>query len=132
MASCGPPGNFGNRFRNVGIGTAAADVAAHAFAQFGIGQLRRHIQIRRDVTGNAGLDLGDDGDGRTDLPGRAVTALIAIVRHRPFRCISTSVKYSTKQSRLVDPAVLQFASLCMMADENGGHQMPFANVEFVS
>ena len=74
-----PPGDLGDRLDDVGIGAAAADVAAHALAQLGIGQLRRRGQVGGDVAGDAGLDLVEHRHGRADLPGRAVAALIAVV-----------------------------------------------------
>ena len=42
-----PPGDFGDRLDDVGIGAAAADVAAHALADLGVGQLRRAPSGRR-------------------------------------------------------------------------------------
>jgi hypothetical protein len=49
---------------DVGIGRAAAQIAAHIFADFGVG---------------AGMALMYAGDRREYLPGRAITALECII-----------------------------------------------------
>ena len=53
-----------DRRDDVGIGTAAADVAAHQLADF---------------VGGLGLAFGDQAGGRTDLSRRAVAALEGVV-----------------------------------------------------
>ncbi len=73
------PGHVLHGVENIGVGAAAADVAAHAFTDF----LRRHlhgrVQIRGHMAGHTSLDFLQGGLGGTDLPRRAVTALVAVV-----------------------------------------------------
>jgi hypothetical protein len=64
---------------DVGIGPAAADVAAHPLAQFVDGGLGRGLEAGADMAGNAGLDLAQHRHRRADLAGRAVAALVAVV-----------------------------------------------------
>src|SRR5947209_1825246 len=79
MASCLPPGDFGDRFDDVGVGAAAADVAAHALTQLGLGETHRRGQVSGYVAWNTVLDLLQHTNTRADLPGRAVPALVAVV-----------------------------------------------------
>ena len=74
-----PPGDFGDRIDDVGVGAAAADVAAHPLAHLGCGQLGRRGQVGADVARNARLDLVEHRDRRADLPRRAVAALVAVM-----------------------------------------------------
>ena len=76
-----PPGDLGDRIDDVGIGAAAADVAAHALADLGSRRLRRRRQVGAHMARNAGLDLVEHRNRRADLPGRAVAALIAVMLH---------------------------------------------------
>ena len=74
-----PPGDLGDRLDDVGVGAAAADVAAHALADLGGGHLRLRGQVGADMARDARLDLVEHRHGRADLPGRAVAALVAVV-----------------------------------------------------
>src|SRR4051794_33576737 len=63
-SSAGPRQDFPDRRDDVGVGAAAADVAAHLLA---------------DVVVGTGVPLGEQSDARADLAGRAVAALEAVV-----------------------------------------------------
>src|SRR5262245_12114963 len=76
-----PLGHFADGCDDVGIGGAPADVAAHPFGDFGIGQGRRGRDIRRRVARPACLVFGEERDGRANLAGRAVPALESIMAH---------------------------------------------------
>ena len=77
------PGDVADRGDDVGIGGAAADIAAHAFAHFC--RAERHlVQILGDMAGDAGLDLLQHGHGGTDLPRRAIAALVTIMDDERF------------------------------------------------
>ena len=85
-------------------------------------QLRRGRQIGRHMTWDAGLDLVEHRHRRTDLPGRAVAALVAVVLHegglhrmqvvrrpKPFDgrdpvalCMTASVRHETDASAIDD------------------------------
>src|SRR5262252_8645602 len=76
-----PLGHFADGCDDVGIGGAPADVAAHPFGDFGIGQGRSGCDIRRRVARPACLVFGEERDGRTNLAGRAVPALESIMAY---------------------------------------------------
>src|SRR5580700_220476 len=82
MASCGVPSiDRPNGGHDVGIGAAAADVAAHPFSDFVVGKLDRRLfgDMRSYGAGVSGLYLFDHRHGGTDLPGRAISALERVV-----------------------------------------------------
>src|SRR6266702_7416411 len=61
---------------DIHVRAAAADVAAHALADFFIGQLRRTASyVCRDRAGRAGVEFREQSRRRTDLPRRTVAAL---------------------------------------------------------
>src|SRR5690606_31070520 len=64
---------------DIRIGRASAQVAAHPLPYLGAVELRGVGEIRGDITGIPGLRLGQHPHRRTHLPGRAVTALEAVV-----------------------------------------------------
>jgi hypothetical protein len=81
---CPPRGSardFADRVDDIRIGAAAADVAAHAFAQLGGGEHRFGGQVAADVARDAALDFVEDRDGRTYLARRAIAALVAVMLH---------------------------------------------------
>src|SRR6476661_2981952 len=62
------------------VGAAAADVAAHPFADLVVREPgRRRGHVLRDMAHVAAARLLEQGDGGADLPGRAVAALEAVV-----------------------------------------------------
>src|SRR4051794_39315818 len=62
------------------VGSAAADVAAHPFADLVVGEAgRRHGHVFRDVAHVAAARLFEQADGGADLPRRAVAALEAVI-----------------------------------------------------
>src|SRR5450830_1462995 len=79
MPSCLPPCDLDDRLQDVGIGAAAADVAAHAFADLCRRQKRCDGQVGTDQTGNAVPDLLQHRYCRADLSRCAVAALVAVV-----------------------------------------------------
>src|SRR4030081_3171975 len=79
MISYLPPGDLGHSLGDVGIGPAAADVAAHSLAHLRVGCLLAIGEACADMAGHPGLDLFEHRYGRTDLPRRAIAALKAVM-----------------------------------------------------
>ena len=65
---------------DVGIGRTAAEVAAHPLGNFLVAELRVG-QVAGHMARPALADLVQHPDRRTDLPGRAIAALIAVMLH---------------------------------------------------
>src|SRR5215470_15556560 len=76
-----PLGHFADGGNDVGVSGAPADVAAHPFGDFGMGQGRRGRDLRRRIAGPAGPLFGEERDGGADLAGRAVPALEPVMAH---------------------------------------------------
>src|SRR6267142_1922170 len=74
-----PFGDFADGGDDVGVSGAAANIAAHAFGDFGIGEGRHGGDIHRRPAWPARLVLGDECDSRADLAGRAVPALESVM-----------------------------------------------------
>ena len=65
---------------DVRVGRAAADIAAHPFADLGIGEFGSRIcQIGRHIARHARAALGQHADGRANLARCAVAALKAVM-----------------------------------------------------
>jgi hypothetical protein len=74
-----------DRRHDVRVGGAATDVAAHPFADLGLGQLGLSLrQILGDIARHAGAALAQHADGRTDLPRGTIAALESVVRDERF------------------------------------------------
>src|ERR1700722_13564733 len=69
-----------DRVDNAVIGAAAAEIAAHPFAQLVVTErYRLCLQIRSDVARHAPAKLRRHADRRADLTGRAIAALKPVV-----------------------------------------------------
>src|SRR6266513_4595515 len=66
---------------DVGVGRAPTDIATHPLGDLGVGEDRCRRNIRRRVAWPSGLMLGQYGDGRTNLAGRAIPALQSVMAH---------------------------------------------------
>src|SRR4051812_44364938 len=81
MVSCVPLSDLSNRFGDVGIRAATANVPAHPLAQLLGRQLWSCSQIGGRMTRNARVDFTEHRHGGTDLPWGAVATLITIMLH---------------------------------------------------
>src|SRR5205085_2795456 len=68
-----------DRVDDADVGAAAAQVAAHALLDLGVGQLEGAGASRGHRARHAGAILGEHPNRRADLSGRAVAALEAVV-----------------------------------------------------
>src|SRR5205814_9390595 len=77
-------GDVADRGDDVDVRTAAADVAAHAFANLILGEHSRAARphVRRGRAGGAGARLVEQRDRRADLPWRTVSALERVAREK--------------------------------------------------
>src|SRR5260370_9682364 len=80
MPSCWHPRSLLDGRDNVRIGSTATDIAAHPFADFGVGEFSyRMCQIFRHVARHAAAALGQHSHGGADLTRRAIAALKAAI-----------------------------------------------------
>src|SRR5260370_20070576 len=80
MPSCWHPRSLLDGRDNVRIGSTATDIAAHPFADFGVGEFSyRMCQIFRHVARHAAAALGQHSHGGADLTRRAIAALKAVM-----------------------------------------------------
>src|SRR5260370_15978445 len=80
MPSCWHPRSLLDGCHDVRIGSTATDIAAHPFADFGVGEFSyRMCQIFRHVARHAAAALGQHSHGGADLTRRAIAALKAVM-----------------------------------------------------